>query len=223
MPAELLTSRHHAILILTLSGSSSSSLLQSNIHAAMVETLSNAEADRSLAAVVLTGLERFKPLEGQPGSAPLSESALEYLSDWIDTLLAFPKPVIAAIEGQVAGTGLSMMLACDLVVADRNSGFSAAPQVLGGASWFLNRCLPHQFAMEMLLEDRPVSAERLHALGLINRLVEDDSALHHAQEWATQIAKGTGHIEGIKALLRQAEHHSLSQQLAAETRYRMEN
>lgn len=223
MPAELLTSRHHATLIITLSGSSSSSLLQSNIHAAMVETLSNAEADRSLAAVVLTGLERFKPMEGQSGSAPLSESALEYLSDWVDTLQSFPKPVIAAVEEQVAGAGLSMMLACDLVVAGRHSSFSAAPPVLGGASWFLSRCLPHQLAMEFLLEDRPIPAERLHASGLVNRLMEQGNALQSALEWAALIANGTGRIEGIKTLLRQGAHHSLSQQLAAETQYRMES
>jgi enoyl-CoA hydratase/carnithine racemase len=223
MPAELLTSRHHATLILTLSGSSSSSLLQSNIYAAMVETLANAEADRSLATVVLTGLECFKPLGGQPGIVPLSEPALGYLSDWIDTLQAFPKPIIAAVEGQIAGAGLSVMLACDLVVASQNSDFSASPPALGGVSWFLNRRLPRQIAMEMLLDDRPVSAERLYALGLINRLVEEGSALLHAEEWANRIAQGTGRIEGIKALLRQAEHYSLSQQLAAETQYRMKN
>lgn len=221
MPAELLTSRHHATLILTLSGSASS-LLQSNIHAAVIETLSTAEADRSLTAVVLTGLENFKPLEGQASSLHLSESALEYLSDWIDTLQAYPKPIIAAVEGKVEGAGLSMMLACDLVVASRGSCVSAAPPLLGGASWFLGRCLPHQLAMELLLEDRPVPADRLHMQGLINRLVEEGSALIHAREWAHQIAQETGRIEGIKALLQQAERHSLSQQLAAEMQYRLE-
>jgi enoyl-CoA hydratase/carnithine racemase len=224
MPAELLTSRHHATLILTLSGSSASSLLQANIHAAIVETLSTAETDRSLAMVVLTGLEHFIPTEGKPGSAaPLSESALEYLGDWIDTLQTFPKPVIAAVEGQVTGAGLSLMLACDLVVANQNSGFSASPPMLGGASWFLNRRLPYQLAMEILLADRPIPADRLHALGLINQLVEEGKAIHSAMEWAEQIAKGTGRVEGIKTLLLQAAHNSLSQQLAAETQYRMEN
>lgn len=130
MPAELLTSRYHATLILTLSGSSTSSLLQPNMHAAVVETLSTAEADRSVAAVVLTGLDHFRSLQGQPGSAPLSESALEHLSDWIDTLQTFPKPVIAAVEKTVASAGLSLMLACDLIVAGKNSLFTAASPVV---------------------------------------------------------------------------------------------
>jgi enoyl-CoA hydratase/carnithine racemase len=224
MPAELLTSRHHATLILTLSGGSASSLLQANIHAALIESLAMAEADRSLAGVVLTGLEHFTPSEGKPGSAsPLSDSALDHLSDWIDTLHAFPKPVIAATEGQVTGPGLSLMLACDLVVASRSSGFSAAPAMLGGTSWFLNRCMPHQLAMEILLEGRPIPADRLHALGLINRLAEEGNAIHSAIKWSDQIACETSRIEGIKALLQQAPHNSLSQQIAAETQSRMEN
>lgn len=221
MPAELLTSRHNATLILTLSGSGAAALLQPDIHAALIETLSTAESDRSLVAVVLDGLDHFSPHEGKH-AAPLSYSALEHLSDWVDALHAFPKPVIAAVEGQLSGPGLSLMLACDLVVAARDSGFKASSDMLGGLSWFLTRGLPRQFAMEMLLEIQPQPASRLHMLGLVNRLVDKGNARESALAWADQLAEHAGRTEGIKLLLQNAWPHNLTQQLAAESHYRLE-
>lgn len=222
MPAELLTSRDHSTLILTLSGSGAAALLQADIHAALIETLSTAESDRSLSAIVLSGLEHFAPHEGKPAGTTLSASSLEHLNDWVDALFAFPKPIIAAVEGQLSGPGLSLMLACDLVVAGRHSRFKATPELLGGLSWFLTRGLPRQFAMEMLLEIHPLPAERLHTVGMINRLVDDGLAHDSALEWAQQLAQGAGHTEGIKAVLQNAWQHSLAQQLAAETQFRFE-
>lgn len=222
MPAELLTSRHHSSLVLTLSGSGAAALLQADIHAALIETFSTAESDRSLSAVVLNGLEHFAPHDGKPAATVLSATALEHLNDWVDALFAFPKPVIAAVEGQLSGPGLSLMLACDLVVAGRNSKFKATPELLGGVSWFLTRGLPRQFAMEMLLETQPLPAERLHTMGMINRLVDDGQARDSALEWADQLAQGAGHTEGIKAVLQNAWQHNLAQQLAAETQFRLE-
>lgn len=222
MPAELLTSRHQTTLILALSGSSVASLLQADIHAALIETLSTAESDPSLAAVVLSGLDHFSPQEGKAQTSLLSNASLEHLSDWIDALHDFPKLVIAAVEGQLSGPGLSLMLACDLVVAGHDSGFKAAPDMLCGLSWFLTRGLPRQFAMEMLLGSHALPAARLHALGLINRLVDDGQAHDEALAWADQLAHAASPTEGIKAVLRNAGQHTLAQQLAAEMYYRME-
>ena len=218
MTAELQTIRHRAALVLSLSGAGSASLLQADIHAAVIETLSTAEGDRSINALVLTGLENFSPVEGKTAfSSGLSASSAEYLIDWIDAIAAFPKPVIAAIDGLVAGPGLSLALACDLVVASHSSRFlGSAANNLGAASWFIGRTLPHQFAMEMLLEKNPVAASRLHAFGLINRLVNDGTTRDHALEWASQLGISAGRIEGIKSLLRGARHNALSRQVTAE-------
>lgn len=222
MPAELLTSRHHSSLVLTLSGSGAAALLQADIHAALIETLATAESDRSLSAIVLSGLEHFAPHEGKSAATVPSATAREYLNEWIDALFAFPKPVIAAVEGQLSGPGLPLMLACDLVVAGRNGSFRATPQLLGGLSWFLSRGLPRQFAMEMLLENQPLPAERLHAMGMINRLVDDGRARDSALEWADQLAQSANLTEGIKAVLQDARQHNLAQQLAAETQFHFE-
>jgi len=224
MPAELQTSRHHATLLLTLNGVNPVSLLQDDMHAAVIETLSTAESDRSLAAVVLTGLEDFAPAPDKSTVVPpLPEPLLEHLGDWVDALQSFPKPVLAAVDGRISGPGLALMLACDLVVAGRSSTMSASAMPEGGMSWFLAQHLPRQVAMELLACPAPLPAARWHALGAINRLVDDGTAREVALQWADELAVNAGRTDGIKSLLQEAAHHSLAQQLAAEAKYRLEN
>lgn len=224
MPAELQTSRHQATLVLTLNGTNPLSLLQADMHAAVIETLSTAESDRSVAAVVLSGLEGFSPAQSRTSSAiPLPEPLIEHLSDWVDAIQSFPKPVLAAVDGQINGPGLSLMLACDLIVASRSSTMSVSPMPGGGASWFLAHALPRQLAMEMLTSADSVPAARLHALGLLNRLSDEGAALELALKWAEQLASDASRAEGIKTLLKEARHNSLTQQLAAEAKYRLES
>ncbi len=224
MPAELQTSRHHATLVLTLNGTNPLSLLQADMHAAVIETLSTAESDRSVAAVVLNGLEGFSPAQGRTSSAaPLPEPLIEHLNDWVDAIQSFPKPVLAAVDGQIDGPGLSLMLACDLIVASRSSMMGASPAPGGGASWFLAHGLPRQLAMEMLTAADHVPAARLHALGLINRLSDEGAALELALKWTEELASDASRAEGIKTLLKESLHNSLTQQLAAEAKYRLES
>src|SRR5690606_40319292 len=53
----------------------------------------------------------------------------------------------------------------------------------GGGSWFITRSLPRQLATELLMEGKAVGADRLHELGVVNRLVPDDTALDEALRW----------------------------------------
>jgi len=92
------------------------------------------------------------------------------------------KPLIAAVNGLAFGGGFEMVLACDLVVAARGARF-ALPEVqrgllaLYGGVFRGARALPLNLAREMVLTGEPIGAERAHALGLVNRLCEDGSAL----------------------------------------------
>lgn len=97
-----------------------------------------------------------------------------------------PKPVIAAVHGAVAGAGMSIMLACDLVVAAENTQFTMAYSRLGtssdgGASWFLPRLVGYHKAMELLLLSDVCDTATMHALGVVNRVVP-------AAEWDTAVA-----------------------------------
>ena len=104
------------------------------------------------------------------------------------------KPLIAAIEGFAVAGGLEIALACDLVVASREArlGIPEAKRSLvaaGGALRRLPQRIPLGIALEMALTGDPITAERAHELGLVNRLAEPGSAADVALDLAAAIAK----------------------------------
>lgn len=233
MSAELQASRRDATLILTLSNPAANNALHPDIYAAAIETLSTAERDSSIRAVVLTGAGRhFCAGENLHRSfdraAKDKAESLDQLQGWIDAIRDCPKPVIAAVEGIAANAGFSLALACDLMVAGTSAQFSMSQirsglTPSGGGSWFLLHAMPRQLALEILLEGMPVPAARLHELGMINKLVTDGTALDAALAWAdTLAALAPEALERIKSLAYQAHHNTLAQQIESEKRHFLE-
>lgn len=92
-----------------------------------------------------------------------------------------PKPLIAAVNGVVTGGGLELMMACDLVVATKESKFSFSNSRVGGISGhgllrLLNH-LPHKVAMEIVMTGEYMQADRAGHFGLVNKVVENEEAL----------------------------------------------
>jgi enoyl-CoA hydratase/carnithine racemase len=121
--------------------------------------------------------------------------SIEGLHNWIEAIRTFPKPVIAAVEGPAAGAGFSLALACDMIVAARNSLFVMAYSSIalspdGGGSWSLSRAVPRQLATELLMCGERIGAERLHQLGVVNRLADAGHALQQALELSEQLNAG---------------------------------
>lgn len=118
------------------------------------------------------------------------------------------KPLIAAIEGLAIGGGFEIALSCDLIVAAEGAKFGL-PEVkmglaaAGGGLLYLSR-LPAQIALELNLVGDPIPAERLHELGLINRVVPAGQALAAAQALARKIAQNAPlAVAAAKAVIRQ--------------------
>jgi enoyl-CoA hydratase len=120
------------------------------------------------------------------------------------------KPLIAAIEGFAVAGGLEVALGCDLLVAAKGAklGIPEAKRGLvasGGALLQLPRRIPYHFAMEMALTGDLYPAERLHEIGLVNRLAEPGAALETALELAQRITPNAPlSLRGGKAILQQA-------------------
>jgi len=104
------------------------------------------------------------------------------------------KPLIAAIEGFAVAGGLEIALACDLIVASRDAKLGV-PEVkrslvaAGGALLRLPQRVGHGHAMELVLTGDPVTAERGHEIGLVDRLAEPGGAVDAALELAAAISK----------------------------------
>jgi 2-(1,2-epoxy-1,2-dihydrophenyl)acetyl-CoA isomerase len=107
----------------------------------------------------------------------------------IGLLLDMPAPVIAAINGIVAGGGLGLALAADYRIACHSATFTAAYFRLGltpdgGASAFLERTIGTTRAMELLLTNRTLSAGEALSWGMVNEVVPDDELLARALAFA---------------------------------------
>jgi 2-(1,2-epoxy-1,2-dihydrophenyl)acetyl-CoA isomerase len=103
--------------------------------------------------------------------------------------------VIAAVEGGAAGAGLSIALACDLILAGESAKFTAAYVKAGlvpdgGLTASLARSVPRALAAELCLLGQPLGAARLHALGVVNQIVADGAAFAAAQETADRLCAG---------------------------------
>jgi len=134
------------------------------------------------------------------------------------------KPVIAAVQGAVAGFGLSLMMAADFAIAADNAYFTLAYCHIGlspdgGATWSLPRTIGLRKATELALLGDRFDANSAASLGLVNRVVPLDQLSAEAEALAARLAKGpAAALARTKALLNLSFEHSLAQQLNAEKR-----
>jgi len=132
------------------------------------------------------------------------------------------KPVLAAVQGGVAGFGLSLMLAADLALAADDAYFTMAYNRIGlspdgGATWSLVRHVGMKRAMELALLGDRFDVYRAQDLGLVNRVVPRDALEQEALLLAHRLAAGpAGALTRTKALINQSSDHSLENQLLAE-------
>ncbi|MFM6999488.1 MAG: oxepin-CoA hydrolase, alternative type [Limnohabitans sp.] len=237
MTAELLSTSEGQTLVLTLSNPEFRNALGPEMYAAGVEALNVAESSADVRSVVITGANgifsaggNLQRLQNNRQLPPEHQAqSIEGLHNWIEAIRTFPKPVIAAVEGPAAGAGFSLALACDMIVAARNSVFVMAYSGIalspdGGGSWSLSRAVPRQLATELLMCGERIGAERLQQLGVVNRLTDPAQALNEALKLAAQLnARAPNALASIKDLLADADGRSLNAQLARERDHFVKN
>jgi enoyl-CoA hydratase/carnithine racemase len=108
-------------------------------------------------------------------------------------LLKVRKPIIAAVNGPVAGLGLAIAALCDLRFASETAVFRTAFAQRGliaehGASWILPRLLGPSRALDMMWSPRKIDAREALAMGLVNRVVPGAELLREAKAYIEEIA-----------------------------------
>jgi enoyl-CoA hydratase/carnithine racemase len=133
-----------------------------------------------------------------------------------------PYPVIGAINGVAAGAGFSLALMCDLRIASAEAAFvcaygriGASPD--GGMTYFLPRVVGPARALELLLEDPLLSADRALELGLVSKVVAAEE-LHEAARAAAQslAEKAPHYVRMAKQLVGQSLDNTLADHLQLE-------
>ncbi len=237
MTTELQTERVGKTQIMTMVGPATRNALSPQLYAAGIETLNVAESDDDVRAVILTGaghhfcgggdLQRLA--HNRQNDLPKVAEHIDSFHQWIEALRSFPKPVIAAVEGVAAGGGLSLVLACDLVVAAENAHFMSAYSQMGlspdgGASWHLARALGRGPALQLLWQSSPISAQQMAHWGVVHQVAPAGTVLAQALAWAEQLAQApAGVLTSVKELVNEAPAQTLRQQLDAEKQHFMVN
>ncbi|QQD19142.1 enoyl-CoA hydratase/isomerase family protein [Spongiibacter nanhainus] len=120
---------------------------------------------------------------------------LDALEPVIHCFREHPAPVVASVQGAVAGAGLSLMAACDLVIAAEGTRFMlaydkiAAPPDCGG-SYFLPRAVGQRRANALMYLGESWDAQRAEQFGLINQVVAADRLADVTDAMAQKIANG---------------------------------
>jgi enoyl-CoA hydratase/carnithine racemase len=108
---------------------------------------------------------------------------------------AFEKPIIAAVNGAAAGAGMDLALMCDLRFAARSARFSEAYIRVGlipgnGGCYLLPRLAGTAKALELLWTGDFINAEEAQALGLVNRVFDDEKLMEETGRFALRLASG---------------------------------
>ncbi len=222
-----------AIATLTLNRPEALNALSPDMNRELSEATALLELDDSVRCVVLQGAgEHFmaggdiKGFNAGPSDAASRKMGFERgiaeTHSIITRLRRMPKPVVASVQGAVAGFGVSLMSACDLVVAADSSYFTLAYCHIGttpdgGATFALPRTVGVKWAMEIALLGDRFDAARALQWGLVNRVVPL-AQLHEAtMTLATRLAKGPTAVYGrTKKLMNESLAHTLADQLQAE-------
>lgn len=226
----ILISQDGAVRVISLNNPAARNALSAECMDALIAALNEADADAGVGAIVLTGegpafcsggdLNRLA--ERRAMTLEDRRAKLERLNETIRAVRRCSKPIIAAVEGPAAGAGLSLALACDLIVAARNATFSVAYVKVGlspdgGATAFLAEFVSRQILTELCLTGERVSGERMNEFGLINRLTEAGGARAVAVELAASIGTGPQRaMARIKTLCNVAGHNTLDDQMDLE-------
>ncbi len=183
-------------------------------------------------AIVLTGAGRAFCSGGDVEDiiGPLFERDYQGLLDFtratgelILAILQCRRPVVAALNGTVAGAGAVIASACDLRIAAESAkiaflftkvGLSGADM---GATWLLPRLVGMGRASELLLSGDFIDARRAYEIGLYNRVVADGEALPEAKRWAEKLARGPSFgLEVTKKMLQREAAMDLESAMAGE-------
>jgi len=163
------------------------------------DMLEECAAAEDVRVIVVTGAGRgfcagadMQELQGIGNGGPSTEQ-IEQVRRPQSLPLSIPKPVIAAINGAVAGIGLVQALMCDLRFAAEGAKLTTAFARRGlvaehGISWMLPRLLGPARALDLLLSGRVVLAEEALSLGLVNRVLAPDRLLEAAFDYARELA-----------------------------------
>jgi enoyl-CoA hydratase len=162
----------------------------------LTSALEELDADESVRAAVLTGGPKVfaagADIGDMAGRTAVDQLLRDQTGRWTK-VMAFTKPLIAAVNGYALGGGCELALMCDLIIAGDSARLGQPEINLGiiagaGGTQRWPRTAGKYAAMEINLTGRPVTAQRAYQLGIVNRVVPAEATIMVAQQLARELA-----------------------------------
>jgi enoyl-CoA hydratase len=213
--------------VITLNRPQALNALNSQLMVELTTALKAFDEDDDIGAMVIAGNEKafaagadVKEMSGRTAVNMLKGS---FVDTW-DAIRKISKPIIAAVSGWALGGGNELAMLCDMIVASETAKFGQPEINLGiipgaGGTQRLTRAVGKAIAMEMVLNDRRLSAEEALRYGLVNRVAPVERYLDEAIQLAGEIAgRAPVAVRMGKEAVNHAFETSLTEGVAVERR-----
>lgn len=223
----LLTNVEDGVMHVTLNRPESLNAFSPEMILGLQDAIKQASKDDNIRVVTLSGAGRSFCAGGDVKTMGTANAMETYehigeLNKVILSIKSLEKPVIACIHGFAAGAGFNLALACDLILAAKNSDFVMSFSQVGlvsdgGGSYFLPQLVGPYLAKELLFSAQPLTVDKAHALGIVNRIYPEEEFAKEVRTYAARIASGPVTAFGfIKKLVDQSFTASLGEMLEQE-------
>ena len=226
MPYEMiLTETHGKVGLITFNRPQAMNALNNQLMRELMDALESFDKNEHIRAMVITGNEK-----AFAAGADIKEMADKSIHQMMDTahvavfgrIRTIQKPVIAAVSGFALGGGCEVALSCDMIIASESARFGQPEITIGvipgaGGTQRLTHAVGKAVAMEMVLNNRSLSAQEALQFGLVNRVVPVSDYLNEALKLAEEIAgRAPLAVAAAKKMINQSFERFLSDGLAQE-------
>jgi enoyl-CoA hydratase len=223
----ILTETRGRVGLITLNRPQALNALNAVLLTELMEALTVFDSDSAIGAMIVTGSEKAFAAGAdirEMADASMADMKARGFVELFDGIRKINKPVIAAVSGFALGGGCELALSCDMIVASETARFGLPEVTLGvipgaGGTQRLTRALGKALAMEVILNNRVLSAAEALQFGLVNRVVPVERYQDEALSLAAEVAgRAPVAVRHAKQAVHAAHESSLTEGLAEERR-----
>ena len=226
MPYELiLTETHGQVGLITINRPQAMNALNNQLMRELMDALEAFDENDGIGAMVIAGNE--KAFAAGADIKEMADRTIEQMMDRdhvavFGRIRTIRKPVIAAVSGWALGGGCEIALSCDMIVASESAKFGLPEVTIGvipgaGGTQRLTRVVGKAIAMEMILNNRTLSAQEALQFGLLNHVVPVSDYLSKTLKLAEEIAaRAPLAVRAAKKMINQSYERFLSDGLEQE-------
>jgi len=221
----ILTETRGRVGLITLNRPNALNALNNQLMSEAMDALASFDRQESIGAMVITGNEKAfaagADIKEMADKSQREMTEADYTAVF-DRIRSIRKPVIAGVSGWALGAGCEVAMSCDMIVASESAKFGQPEITIGvipgaGGTQRLTRAVGKAIAMEMILNNRTLTAQEAYQFGLVNRVVRVEGYLEETIKLAEEIAsRAPLALIAAKKMINQVYEKSLTQGLDEE-------